>query len=169
MKRIFLAALLSATLAGPAFAQAQLPLDAPIPSDFKDRLSRRLRPSLECAKMERVVGYWGFMKDGVIQVSSSRPASFTAVPALTKVTLASGKPSYEGVLSRSNELAVAMPVIGISWASNQKGQVTITDSASSSPAATRPIPTGATFPKRRTAGDGYSSTRPRSTSSRPRC
>lgn len=118
-------------MSGNALAAGPLPVDAPIPNDMKERV---FLPASAVAgvrdKMERVVGYWAFVdKNGKIEVTTLRPASFTGESALTKVTLGSGKPSYETILTSSKDLNAAIPVLNFSWSTNQKGQVTITDSA----------------------------------------
>lgn len=134
MRKLFRFGLLVAiSTAVPAYAQSgPLPVDAPIPADLKDRV---YLPSAAVAgvrdKMDRVVGYWAYMgANGKIEVTTLRPASMlTGNGALTKVTLGSGKPSYDGILTRSTELVMSLPVLGLTWNSNQRGQLTITDTA----------------------------------------
>lgn len=132
MKIRILAAISLVCLASPSFAQSgPLPVDAPIPNDLKERT---FLPSAAVAgvrdKMERVVGYWAFVsRDGKINITTARPTSFSGGSAATKVTLGSGTPSYDGVLTKSADLNASIPVLGISWSNNQRGQVTITDTA----------------------------------------
>lgn len=132
MKRFALSSLcLALCYAPPAMAQ-KLTEDAAFPSDYKDRT---FLPSAAVAgirdKMERVVGYWAFVdKNGKIEVTTERPASFQAVTtSLTKVTLTDGEPAYDGVITNASDLTAGLPVLSVSWGSNQRGQVTITDSA----------------------------------------
>lgn len=133
MRNLALAALVIGAIASPTSAQtaSPLPLDAPVPADLADR---DFLPSAAVAgirdKMERVVGYWAFVKDDRIEVTTAKPNSFaTGTPVITKVTLGSGKPVYDSVLTKSSELQAAIPVLNLNWNANQRAQVTITDSA----------------------------------------
>lgn len=130
--RFALLAAIALLLPIPAVGQVALPLDAPIPNDLKDRVF--LPPAAVAGvrdKMERVVGYWAFVTSaGKIEVTAAKPTSFIGTSGpITKVSLGSGKPSYEGVITKSSSLTASVPVLSVAWSNNQRGQVTITDSA----------------------------------------
>lgn len=128
MRVAFIAFCVFVSVAGGAGAET-LKLDAPLPPDMQDRT---YLPSAAVAgvrkNMEKVVGYFAFVKGGKITVTASKPASLSAA-ALARVQITGDKPSYESIVSNASSINAALPMIGLTLAANQRAQITITETA----------------------------------------
>lgn len=118
-----------AFVAFSASAFAQPVVDLALPSDFAKRIY--INPADLGGirdRMDRVVGYWGVLTNGQIQVSTDRPASFSGAP-VTQVKLGDSKPIYRSVLSNSASVSAAIPVFSMTWSANQKAEISVMETA----------------------------------------
>lgn len=108
-------------------------VDRPLPASFSNMT--RLDPTKESGyrdKLETLVGYWGIQEGSTVYVSTTRPASFTATggaAAVVKITLQKSDPVYSSILTSNSGINAAIPFLNLSWGTNEKGQITITNVA----------------------------------------
>jgi hypothetical protein len=134
--RVFLATIAAALFiasAASAVAQQKVwPLDPLIPAELSKR--NYLSPDVASVykeKLEGMVGVWGVLKGNVVTVTAQRPTSFgtPGSTAVVKIALAKGDPVFTSVTSKASDVNTALPILNFSWGSNEKGQITITDTA----------------------------------------
>lgn len=108
------------------------PVDAPVPADLGGRTY--LATSSATAyrdKLETLVGYWGVQEGDKVVVSTQRPASFatSTTPAVVKVALGKDQPVYRSILTNNRSITAAIPILNFTWGSDERGQITITETA----------------------------------------
>ncbi len=119
----------SLALAGTAAPAAEsFDLDAPVPPNVKERtfLSPEQANAYRQA-MEKVVGHWGILRNGVITVTTGIPASLQGTSAPVKIVIKDEKPVFNSVVSNSQSANAGLPVLSLSLAANEKATVTLTD------------------------------------------